>query len=254
MITSYMNNDEILKELVIDYKWVFKQTCRYKKKKAREYLKKGLCRAMDVDGGYLESPAHNVWFFLININTKMKNSGYVDHVCMAHSGRGTYDYYLLRGFRTPKHKMPYFVKATAHVVKRIKERTPAFKEFPAEMICCKLFRYQEIGESIEMIDDHLRGQLRRNYNIEESYDTMLLTHLGVFFAKREGLNYHLKTYLTHEMIHWEKESRALAYCVTNYIIMNEKIFSMKYANEASKVMVDCKEKLGIDISALIVPP
>lgn len=202
MIIPTYSEDEILRELIFDYKIVK----RMAKKIAIAYLNKnkkrgGFIRETEYDSYTITTISKNKWNVEIEYDQTKKIPWLFRACCKVEGEKKTKDYYLVRGLNTEK---PYYVKITSHALKRVKERNKfSYSEaLTLDLLACWTFEHRETAICMRYIDLKYSKILLEMDNTEELDDMsyLVLTNRGAYFAKKtkEG-NYIFKTYISSMM-------------------------------------------------------
>ena len=145
MIVPTYTEEEILRELINDYKYIKRRA----KKIADTYLNKvkksgGFVRETYYDVKTITSLSNNVWFVVIEYDQTKKIPWLLRACCRVEGEKKTKDYYLIRGLSTDN---PYYVKITSHTLKRIKERNKFSMAdvLPTEVFALLAFEHREVG-------------------------------------------------------------------------------------------------------------
>lgn len=202
MIIGTLSEEEVLKELTSDYKWIYEQSRRFAKKKIEVAKRCGLSQVIGWSVDFQDSPSHNKWHAHIDIDMRLKNPWMGTFCCEVESEEfGTKDYYILRGHSI---KDPYFIKFTSHVLKRQGERGDVLdnndnkREIASLLIhrseTIVLMRYMEF-KKVEWLH---KLKLTEEYSEDHAY--ILITMRGIYFCylTPKG-NVICKTYITPGM-------------------------------------------------------
>ena len=202
MIVPTYTEDEILRELINDFKYIKRRARKY----SDTYLNKvrvkgGYVRETDYEAHSIISPLKNEWFVLIEYNQTKKIPWVLRACCRVESDKKTKDYYLLRGLSTNE---PYYVKLTSHTLKRIKERNnfSMIKVLPLDVYALLAFEHREVGVCIRNIDLKFLKMLG---NLEDADDIdsdsyIVFINRGTFYATRTPKgNFIFKTYISTMM-------------------------------------------------------
>lgn len=188
----------ILKELCSDYIEVRKTAVKSARKYIADKKKHGVSIHNNV---YLlikmETATHNQWRMVVTFNVSKKAPWYATAICVTESDKGTKDYYLLRGLKSK----PYFIKFTAHVVKRLYERNK-FELEDLDFLPCIALKLHETVIAVNFVDYKYIKLINAIDEVVKNGELskMFFTHLGTYFGfiSSEG-NCYLKTYISPEM-------------------------------------------------------
>lgn len=222
MIIPTLSEKQILSELIEDYNnWLIPEVQKIKRKLIKKLKQADLIKGTRCYEYIWISPNSNKWCVMLNINLQEKHQGVIHFHCIAESDYGTLDYYFLRGLTFGGE---YYLKVTAHVIKRIKERLPKVSLFNSNQICSTIFLPHECGSAMKLTDLHF---LRI---VEESPDTkdvslLVTTSLGVFIGEHtQGNNVIFKTFISTQMINREIEKDVHSYCLAGHIMQNISLY------------------------------
>lgn len=198
MIIRSFSESMILRELCSDYNEVRKVATRNARKHIADRKKHGVPIHKDE---YLfikmVSASHNKWRIVITFSTSTKAPWYASATCVTESDKGTKDYYLLRGLKDK----PYFIKLSAHVVKRLYERN-IFQIEDLDFLPCFALKMHETVISINFVDFKYIKALNAMDDVDKNGEMskMFFTHLGAYFGfiSPDG-NCYLKTYISPQM-------------------------------------------------------
>lgn len=207
MIIPTYTEDEILRELINDFKFVK----RIAKKKADYHLsqirKKGsFIRETESYISTFETISNNTWMVLIDYNQKNKIPWVFRACCIVEGKKKTKDYYIVRGINTDK---PYFVKVTTHALLRYKERNKmdSIEGLTLAELACLTFEHRETAICVRYVDTKFNVLLTRFDDLDDLKDMsyLILTNRGEYYGQKtaEG-NYVFKTYISTSMgiIEW----------------------------------------------------
>lgn len=202
MIIHTYTEEEILRELINDYKFIKRRV----KKIADAYLNKvkqsGRFVRETVYESYTITPlSKNKWNVEIEYDQTKKIPWLFRACCKVEGEKKTKDYYLVRGLNTEK---PYYVKITSHALKRVKERNnfSCPENLTPDLLACWTFEHGETAICMRYIDLKYSKILKEMDDAEELDDMsyIVLTNKGPYFAKKtkEG-NFIFKTYISSKM-------------------------------------------------------
>lgn len=243
MIIPTYTEKEILAELIADYSAI-KKGAKKRVDKIMQQLKStgSFVKEIYVDIYMVESLLNNKWNVEIECNPRKKTPWWFRACCIVEGKNKTKDYYLVRGLNT---EQPYFVKLTAHAVKRIRERADfniSGYQTPA-LLACLTFAYRETALCTRYVDLKFLPLLNNMDDTDENKDRsyIVLTGKGTFYAVRtpEG-NYIFKTYITRmmgfkEIINfskgknskWSREGELLSSMLIFHQYYNKHLYSRK---------------------------
>lgn len=201
MILDNFTEDEILKELIEDYTKCVRPAIKKTARKYLDYCRKSgtFIRDTQYDEHYMTSSLHNKWYVVIIYDMTLKSHWRSSSCCVVeNSTYNSKDYYMLRRLND----QPYFIKVSAHVVKRLMERNnmhvlnmdyvPCFIFFPHETAVG--LNYEDFPEY------HYIGQLVNLGNPDNKLK-VIITRRGIFYAHAtEKRNFHFRTYISYEMV------------------------------------------------------
>lgn len=198
MIVKSFSEDMILRELCSDYKEVRKASV----KKAHKYLADKRKLGIQVPQNEcvfikMVTSSHNNWRIVIFFGTSTKAPWYASAICMSESEKRTKDYYLLRGLKDK----PYFIKFSAHVIKRLYERNEFIIE-DLDFLPCFALQVHETVISINFADYKFIKLLNAIDDVDKNEDMskMFFTYLGTYFGYiSQNGNCYLKTYISPKM-------------------------------------------------------
>ena len=151
MILPTFSEEQILSELLIDYK----QIKKYSKKKADAYLLKvkksgRFVRDTDYKSYTVKTGLNNVWNVEFEYDQTKKIPWLFRACCIVEGEKKTKDYYLVRGVNSEN---PYYVKITSHALKRHKERNN-FDKYHLDLstYACWVFEHRETAVCMRFID------------------------------------------------------------------------------------------------------
>ena len=243
MIIPTYTEKEILAELIADY-LAIKKGAKKRVDKIMPQIKRtgSFVTETYVDIYIVDTPLNNTWNVEIECNPKNKTPWWFRACCIVEGENKTKDYYLVRGLNT---EQPYFVKFTAHTVKRIRERADyniSGYQTPA-LMACLAFAYRETALCSRYVDLEFLPLLNNldvaDENKDKSY--IVLTGKGTYYASRtpEG-NYVFKTYITpmmgfEEIIKfakgkyskWSREGELLSSMLIFHLYYNKHLYSKK---------------------------
>ena len=240
MIISTYTEDEILRELIFDYKIVKRMT----KKIATAYLNKikkrgGFIRETDYGSYTITTVSKNVWNVEIEYDQTKKIPWLFRACCKVEGDKKTKDYYIVRGFNTDK---PYYVKVTTHTLKRVKERNKYShpESLTLDLLACWTFEHRETAICLRYVNVKFHQLLMRFDDTEKLNDAsyIVLTNRGVYYAVRTpGNNYVFKTYISTSMAlaewlnyrngkntKWSKEGELLDLMITIHQYYNKFLY------------------------------
>ena len=240
MIISTYTEDEILRELIFDYK-IVKQMA---KKIATAHLNKikksgGFIRETDYDSYTITTVSKNVWNVEIEYNQTKKIPWLFRACCKVEGDKKTKDYYIVRGLNTNK---PYYVKVTSHALKRVKDRNkfPNPESIKPELLACWVFEHRETALCMRFVNLKYATLINNMEDVDEleNMSYLVLTNRGIYFALRTlGGNYIFKTYISSymgvkEMINfqkkknskWEKEGELVDLMITLHQYYNKQLY------------------------------
>lgn len=221
MILPTLSEAQISEELKNDYQWIKVQLKKVKQRLENKLRKADLVKGERVYEMELTSPANNKWYVQLNLNLQREPQSHIYCHCIAESEHGTLNYYMLRGLTFGGE---YFVKVTAHTIKRIKERLPNFELLTSNQVCSHLFQYRECGSAMKLTD------LRFLSIVEDSPDSkdvslLVITQLGIFLAYHTpGNNVIFKTFISVSMLHRDIEREVYGFCLAGYVLQNTSLF------------------------------
>ena len=202
MIISTYTEEEILRELISDFKIVK----RIAKKKADAYLEKvkkrgSFVRETDYETYTVTTKSKNKWNVELEYDQTKKIPWLFRASCKVEGEKKTKDYYLVRGLNTDK---PYFVKITSHALTRVNERNKfSYPEFlTLDLLACWTFEHRETAICMRYIDLKFSKMLVEVDDSDELDDMsyIVLTNRGAYFAKKtKGGNFIFKTYISAMM-------------------------------------------------------
>ena len=202
MIIPTYTEEEILRELIFDYKIVK----RMAKKIAVAHLDKvkksgGFIRETDYDSYTITTVSKNVWNVEIEYDQTKKIPWLFRTCCKVEGDKKTKDYYIVRGLNTEK---PYFVKVTSHALKRVKERNSFSnpESIKPELLACWVFEHREIAVCMRFVEMKYTKLLINMDDVDEieNMSYIVLTNRGTYYAlKTPGGNYIFKTFISSYM-------------------------------------------------------
>ena len=202
MIIPTYTEDEILNELIEDFKFIKRKT----KKIADSYLNKvrksgGMIRETDYKPYSITTPSKNKWHVEIEFDQTKKIPWLFRACCIVEGDKKTKDYYLVRGLNTDS---PYFVKVSSHALKRVRERNPFSKpeSLPLDLLACWVFEHRETGICLRYMELKYLEILRKMNDLENIDDNsyIVLVNRGVYYAtKTPKGNFVFKTYISTMM-------------------------------------------------------
>lgn len=239
MILHTYKEEEILKELIEDYK----EVKRNAKKRANKYLSSSkqrgrFIREDEEDKVYVQSSNNNQWFYGIIYNQTQKVPWKLYSCCIVEGEKNTKEYYVVRGLNT---ESPYFVKFTSHTLKRIRERNFRSKTaYTPELLASICFKHRETAVAAPFAGLQYIEMLRK-LNITETPDDMsymLLTEMGVFYGYiTDQGNYLIKTFISPmmgiesvksfiagEKSKWDLEGNILCYMILLHQYYNKSFY------------------------------
>ena len=207
MIVPTYTEEEILRELIFDYKIVKRMT----KKIAIAYLDKvkkrgGFVRETEYDSYTINTVSKNVWNVEIEYDQTKKIPWLFRACCIVEGKKNTKDYYIVRGINTEK---PYYVKVTTHALMRYRERNKleGIEGLTLAELACLTFEHRETAVCVRYVDTKFNILLSKFDDIDDLKDMsyLILTNRGEYYGQRtlEG-NYVFKTYISSAMgiIEW----------------------------------------------------
>lgn len=200
MILENFDEEEILKELVADYTKNVKPTVKKRARKRLDYFKSHgrFIREEEYEFMHLSTKLYNTWNTIIKYDMTQKAPWSSTSCCVVESpSNKTKDYYILRGLNDK----PYFVKLSAHVVKRLKERN-SFNLTDMDYVPCIVFDKHETAISVHFADFEYLKVLNSidNTNKDDEISRMIFTKYGSYFGYMTGKgNYIFKTYINPKM-------------------------------------------------------
>lgn len=240
MILPTYTEDEILRELIFDYKIVKRMT----KKIAITYLNKikkrgGFIRETNYESYTITTVSKNVWNVEIEYNQTKKIPWLFRACCKVEGEKKTKDYYLVRGLNTDK---PYYVKITSHALKRVKERNPFSRTdlLTLDVLACWAFEHREIGICMRNLDMKYLMMLDNMDDADEiDYNSyIVLVNRGVYYAtKTPNGNFIFKTYVStlmglvevikkkiNKTSKWNKEGELLSNMLLAHQYFNKSLY------------------------------
>ena len=201
MILSTFSEEQILSELIVDYKRVK----RIAKKNADAYLLKAkksghFIRETEYESYTINTVLNNKWNVEIEYDHRNKIPWLFRACCIVESEKNTKNYYIVRGINTDK---PYYVKVTTHALLRYRERNKLERlEIPLATIACLTFEHRETAICVRYVDTKFNMLLMKFDDLDdlEEMSYLILTNRGEYYGLRtsEG-NYIFKTYISTSM-------------------------------------------------------
>lgn len=234
MILSDLSEEKILKELIAERKIVAKEAQKIAEKEVAHKQKAGLD---GVDKLYLfpyevkSEKLQNKWLLGVVVNMSWKPRWYHEATCCVESEFGTKDYYMVRG---NMFKKPYFIKITAHAMKRFGQRRmmeslhfPIFFEFG--LLSPYILKKGEVITWMLITKPQL---LKMALASEERYilPTLFYTFHGCYMGQfTKNKNVVFKTYLSHDKpLKSDEEQVARLMCKIGHVGLNEKLYDKDY--------------------------
>lgn len=233
MIIPSLSEERILEELIFDRKIMANEAKKHAKKailRQQRAGRDGIDNDIIIYKNYTTTKNHNKWILDITINMAKNPKWHHQAVCVVESGRGTKDYYYVRGF---SNKKPYFIKVSSHALKRFKERGIEERlndqvDLEAFYFASKLFAVGEIITWMKVTDPEFMAVL---LGAEDSHEitSLFYTQLGCFLGyETERGNYDFKTLIKNDDIPKKRgESFAWSTAYIAHVVFNEKLHSRR---------------------------
>lgn len=202
MILPSLSEQEILADLVSDYKAVKKQAKKLSDKYLKDSQKRGHYIRQDEFVGFkAQMSSGNEWFVNLTFNQTKRVPWTMSACTYAEGERKTKDYYIVRGLNTDK---PYYLKFSTHALMRWRERQgyDRFEGVMLDDIATCVFEHRETAIAVRYIEKEyaLILQGMEDANEIEGMSHMIFTFCGTFFGYRttDG-NWDVKTFITPSM-------------------------------------------------------
>lgn len=258
MIIPTYTEDEILRELILDYKIVKRMTKKIAKKFLEQVQKKGsFIRETEEYSYTARTPSNNTWNVEIEYNQKNRIPWFFRACCIVEGEKNTKDYYIVRGLNTEK---PYFVKVTTHALLRYRERNKLEGiDVTLADIACLTFEHREIAICLRYVDLKFQ-QLLEGFDDKDDLTDMsylVLTNRGAYYALRTSEeNYVFKTYISTSMAmtewvnftkgkntKWNREGELLNYMIILHQYYNRSFYDKDVLEKDLYSVISKEEKL-----------
>ena len=201
MILPTFTEEQLLAELVVDFKRVKRLTKRYADEYLQKSKKKGrFIRDTEFQSFTITTVLNNKWNVEIEYDQRNKIPWLFRACCIIESDKKTKDYYIVRGVNSDK---PYYIKITSHALKRVKERNNYGRfNIPMGTLACWTFEHRETAICMKYLDSKYHQILMNMDDADEIVDVsyLVLTNKGFFYAtKTPSGNYIFKTYISSLM-------------------------------------------------------
>lgn len=246
MILTTFTEEQLLSELVIDYKRIK----RIAKNKADAYLFKAkksgrFIRDTEYESYTIKTVLNNKWNVEIEYDQRKKIPWLFRACSIIESDKKTKDYYIVRGVNSNK---PYYIKITSHALKRFKDRNN-YERFNLGMgtLACLAFEHRETAICMKYLDAKFHQVLMNMEDADDIDDVsyVVLTNRGVFYAiKTPCGNYIFKTYISSFMgltellnfrknkkTKWSQEGELLNYMIIAHQYYNKELYDEEILNE-----------------------
>ena len=268
MIIPTYTEDEILRELIFDYKIVKRMT----KKIAITYLNEikkrgGFIRETDYESYTITTVSKNVWNVEIEYDQTQKIPWLFRACCIVEGDKKTKDYYIVRGLNTDK---PYYVKVTSHALKRKKERNkyPYPESLNLAQLACWTFEHRETAICLRYIDLKYQQLLMRFSDSDEFEDMsyIVVTNRGTYYAyKSPKGNFVFKTYISSPMAllewlnyrkgkntKWSKEGELLNIMITLHQYYNKTLYDKDVLENDLYSVFDKEQELELSANSPVI--
>lgn len=224
MIVPSSSEDDILRELLDDYKSVTNKAKKIADKEMVKMRKVGPFKEAKLTSHYIRSKNGNKWHFTIVCNIRSKPTWSHRQHCIVELGNGLRDIYYLRGLRFGK---PYFVKICSHALHRMRERFcpkdgHEVAKNPDVMVDKVAFHSSEQGVFQYLTPPHLATKIEKNKH-GSKVGGLALTRAAAFVGYRTDKgNYLFLTFLGAEQMMDNKKKYLFHYLQMLYMNLNPK--------------------------------
>lgn len=224
MIVPSFSEDDILRELLDDYKSVTNKAKKIADNEMAKMRKVGPFKESKVMSHYIRSKNGNKWHFTIACNIRSKPTWSHRQHCIVELGNGLRDIYYLRGLRFGK---PYFVKICSHALHRMRERFcpkegHELEINPDVMVDKVAFHRSEQGVFQYLTPPHLATKIEKNKH-GSKVGGLALTRAAAFVGYRTDKgNYLFLTFLGAEQMVNSKKKYLFLYLQMCYMNLNPK--------------------------------
>lgn len=224
MIIPSFSEDDILRELLDDYKCVKEKTKKIADKELMKMRKCGPFKESKLSSHYIRSKNGNKWHLTMACSVRSKPSWSHRQHCIVELGNGLRDIYYLRGLRFGK---PYFVKICSHALHRMRERfcPKDGKELevnPDVMVDKVAFHPSEQGVFQYLTPPHLATKIEKQKH-GSKVGGLALTRAAAFVGYRtDNGNYLFLTFLGAEQMADSKKKYLFHYLQMIYMNLNPK--------------------------------
>lgn len=224
MIVPSSSEDEILRELLDDYKSVTNKAKKIADKEMVKMRKVGPFKESKLTSHYIRSKNGNKWHFTIVCSIRSTPTWSHRQHCIVELGNGLRDIYYLRGQRFGK---PYFVKICSHALHRMRERFcpkegHELEINPDVMVDKVAFHRSEQGVFQYLTPPHLATKIEKKKH-GSKVGGLALTRAASFVGYRTDKgNYLFLTFLGAELMANSKKKYLFHYLQMLYMNLNPK--------------------------------
>lgn len=200
MVLPTFTEEQILDELVNDYKSIKKLTKKIADSYLKDVQKKGhFIREDEYHDYHYKTDRNNNWYVSLIYNQKNKIPWRFCACCIVQGDKKSKDYFVVRGLNTEK---PYYIQYTTHALKRIKERNKYPEDMPLEIIATNIIIHRETIIAVPFVEIKYTKLYSCFDDLNELNDLsyFVLCDRGVFYAvKTPNDNFIFKTYVSTKM-------------------------------------------------------
>ena len=224
MILPTYTEDDILRELLDDYKSVTNKAKKIAMKEIEKMKRYGSSKAAQLSSHYIRSKNGNKWHLTIACSLKSKPGWSHRQHCIVELGNGLRDIYYLRGQRFGK---PYFVMITTHALHRMRERFcpkdgKEVESNPDVMVDTIAFHPSEQGVFQYLTPPHLATKIEQEKH-GSKVGGLALTRAAAFVGYRTDKgNYLFLTFLGVKQMEDSKKKYLFLYLKLLYMNLNPK--------------------------------
>lgn len=267
MILTTFSEEQLLAELVIDYKRIKRLT----KRTADAYLLKAkkngrFIRDTEYQSYTIKTVLNNKWNVEIEYDQRKNIPWLFRACCIIESDKKTKDYYIVRGVNSDK---PYYVKVTSHALKRVRERNN-FKRLNIgiETLACWTFEHRETAICMKYLDAKFHQVLMNMEDADDIDDVsyVVLTNRGIYYATKTPCgNYIFKTYISSLMgltellnfrknkkTKWSQEGELLEYMVIAHQYYNKEQYDEDILDEFLYSVFDRDQEIELTKNSPII--
>ena len=252
MILTTFTEEQLLSELVIDYKRIK----RLAKNKADAYLLKAkksgrFIRDTEYESYTIKTVLNNKWNVEIEYDQRKKIPWLFRACCIIESDKKTKDYYIVRGVNSDK---PYYVKVTSHI--------------GIGTLACWTFEHRETAICMKYLDAKFHQVLMNMEDADDIDDVsyVVLTNRGAYYATKTPCgNYIFKTYISSLMgltelfnfrknkkTKWSQEGELLNYMLIAHQYYNKELYDEEILDEYLYSVFDRGQEIKLKENSPIV--